>query len=135
MRGQMRVSSAGKLTVAALVAATVGVLIQMVSGVPYPAVPPVFFIQLIPAGLIALGRWRWAPVTAILAGVFLIFGVFVSGAANRMVDLGQAGGAGGSVGLWVQMVAVAVATVSGIVATIEGYGGRAPATLSSERGA
>src|SRR5215207_302491 len=120
MRGQMRVSSAGKLTIAALLVATAGVVIQMVSGQPYPTVPPVFFIQLIPAALIAVGRWWWTPVTAILAGVFLTFGLFASGAALRLFDLGQAGGAGGSVGLWVQMLAVAVATIAGIVATVQG---------------
>ena len=37
----------------------------------FRALPPVFFMLLIPAALIALGRWWWAPVLAVLSRVFL----------------------------------------------------------------
>jgi hypothetical protein len=133
MRRQQQVSTAGKVTVAALVVATLGVVIQMVSGVPYPTVPPVFIIQLVPAALIAFGRWWWTPVTAILAGLFLIFGLFASGAALRLLDVSKTGGLVGSLGLWVQMVAVVIATIAGIVATVQHVESRAPAILTSER--
>jgi hypothetical protein len=129
---QSHLSTAGKLTVAALIVATAGVVLQMVSGVPYPTIPPVFFIQLVPAALIGLGRWRWTPVTAVLAGAFLIFGLFASGASRRLVDLSLEGGAGGSIGLWVQMLAVVVATIAGIAATIRAYGSRTPVELAPE---
>ena len=71
---------AGKLTVASLIVASAGVVIQIVSGHDYTAhasdewaspVPPVFFFLLIPAALIAFGRWRWTPAIAVLAGLFL----------------------------------------------------------------
>lgn len=75
MNQQNPLSLAGKLTVASLIVAAAGVVIQIISGHPYPPIPPVFFILLIPAGLIALGRWRWTPVTAVLAGLFLTFGL------------------------------------------------------------
>lgn len=71
MNEQNPLSLAGKLTVAGLVVAAAGVVIQIVSGHDYPMIPPVFFILLIPASLIALGRWRWTPVSAVLAGLFL----------------------------------------------------------------
>jgi hypothetical protein len=54
-----------------LVVAAAGVVLQIVSGADYPLVPPVFFILLIPAGLIAFRRWRWTPITAVLGGLFL----------------------------------------------------------------
>ena len=131
---QRQISMAGKFTVAALVVATAGVVIQIVSGKEYPTIPPVLFIQLVPAALIAFGRWRWAPVTAILAGLFLIVGLFASGASRRLFDLSLEGGAGGSIGLWVQMLAVLMATIAAIVALVQGYSTRTPAVPVPERG-
>jgi hypothetical protein len=106
-------SPAGKATVVALITAAVGVAIQIAAGAPYPTVPPVFFILLIPAGLIALGRWWWAPIFAVLAGVFLTIGLFAAGEAGRLVHPTSAAD---SFGLWMQMVAVLAATVSGALA-------------------
>ena len=110
-----------KLTVAALVVAAIGVVIQIAAGHPYPIVPPVFFILLIPATLIAFGRWRWAPVPAVLAGVFLTFGLFASGESGRLFDLSNPGD---SVGLWIQTLAVLVATAAAITSTARNYLGR-----------
>jgi hypothetical protein len=115
---------AGKLTVVSLVVAAVGVVIQIVSGADYPRVPPVFFILLIPAGLIAFGRWRWTPVLAVLAGLFLTFGFFASGESPRLFDPSRLGD---SVGLWVQMLAVIVAAVAGGIATVHNYRSRTSA--------
>jgi hypothetical protein len=125
MNSRNPLSVANKLTVAALVVAAIGVVIQILAGHPYPTVPPVFFILLIPAGLIAFGRWRWTPVTAILAGVFLTFGLFASGEAGRLFDLSNPGD---SLGLWIQTLAVLVATASAIVATVQNYLGRSART-------
>jgi hypothetical protein len=109
---------AGKLTVASLIVAAAGVVIQIVSGHDYPLVPPVFFILLIPAALIAVGRWRWTPAIAVLAGLFLTFGLFASGASHRLFDPSLLGD---SVGLWVQMLAVIVAAIAGVIATLHNY--------------
>jgi uncharacterized BrkB/YihY/UPF0761 family membrane protein len=130
MNKQNPLSLVDKLTVAGLVVAAAGVVIQIVSGHDYPTIPPVFFILLIPAGLIALGRWRWAPVIAVLAGLFLTIGLFASGEYVRLFDRSQIGKPGAPVGLWVQMLAVIVATVAGIVATLQNYRSR---TSSTER--
>lgn len=110
-----------QLTVVALLIATAGVVIQMIAGVDFPTIPPVLFILLIPAGLVAVGRWRWTPVSAVLAGVFLTVGLFASGSAPRLLDLSQLGG---FVGLWVQMLAVIGALVGGLIATVQNYAGR-----------
>jgi len=118
MNKQNPLSLADKLTVGGLIVAAVGVVLQIISGHDYPTVPPVFFILLIPAGLIAFGRWRWTPITAVLAGLFLTFGLFASGGSPRLFNPSQLGD---SVGLWIQMLAVIVATVTGIIATIQNY--------------
>jgi hypothetical protein len=117
MNKQNPLSLAGKLTVAALIAAAVGVVIQIISGNPYPTIPPVFFILLIPAGLIAFGRWRWTPITAVLAGLFLTFGLFASGESTRLFN----SNIGDALGLWLQTLAVIAAVVAGIIATIQNY--------------
>jgi len=106
-------SSSAKVAVAGLLVATAGVVVQMVSGVDFPTIPPVFFLQLIPAGLIAFGRWRWTPVTAVLAGLFLTVGLFLSGESDRLFDWQLAGG---SAGLWIQTVSVSIAAVAAAIA-------------------
>jgi hypothetical protein len=108
-----RVSPAGKATVVALLTAAVGVVIQIAAGAPYPTVPPVFFILLVPAGLIAVGRWWWAPVSAVLAGLFLIIGLFAAGQTDRLIHPTSFAD---SFGLWTQMIAVLVAILSGTLA-------------------
>lgn len=109
---------AAKVTVSALLVATAGVVVQIVAGVDFPPVPPVFFIQLVPAAFVYFGRWRWTPAPAVIAGVFLTAGLFASGDAARLTDTGLPGGVGGSIGLWVQMIAVVVATVAAVVALV-----------------
>jgi len=116
MKQKLPLSKASKLIVAGLVTAAIGVAIQIISGVPYPKVPPVCFILLIPAGLLVLGRWRWIPIIVILAGLFLIMGLFSSGASARLFKPEQFGGC---IGLWIQMLSVVVATFAAIVATIQ----------------
>jgi hypothetical protein len=114
MKHRSRYTPAESLTVVALVVAAVGVTLQIVSGAPYPAVPPAYFILLLPAAVIGVARTWWAPILAVLGGVFLIFGLFAAGQAHRLTGTTSAGDA---VGLWMQTLAVIVAVVSGIVAT------------------
>ena len=79
--------------------------------------------RLIPAGLVAFGRWRWTPMIATLAGLFLTVGLFASGASARLFDFNRFGVAVGlAVGLWIQALAVIVATIAGIIATVQNYG-------------
>ena len=109
MKERPALSAVAKLIVTGLIIAFVGVVIQKASGANYSAVPPVFFILLIPAGLVAFGRWRWTPVIATLAGLFLTMGLFLSGASARLFDLNRLGVA---VGLWIQALAVLVAAIA-----------------------
>jgi hypothetical protein len=119
MTERTSLSLAAKSIVAGSLIAAAGVVIQIASGAAYPTVPPVFFILLIPAGLVALGRWRWTPAIATLGGVFLTAGLFLSGSSARLLDLSRFGE---SMGLWVQALAVLVVTVAGITATVRNYG-------------
>lgn len=123
MTDRSPLSRACRLTVASLVVAALGVVIQIISGADYPPVPPVFFIILVPAALIGFGRWRWTPLTAVLAGVFLTFGLFASGESGRLFNPDPMGD---SVGLWMQTLAMVAAAVVGVVAAIQNYGSQTP---------
>lgn len=116
--GRLNVADPGRIAVVALGIAAAGVVLQILGGADYPAVPPVFLILLVPAGLIALGRWRWSPLVAVLAGLFLIFGTFASGESRRLLSTSQPVDA---IGLWVQMVAVVVATIAAGALMLRNY--------------
>jgi hypothetical protein len=118
MKNKNSLSRYNRLTVAGLLIATVGVVIQILSGHPYPTIPPVFFILLIPAALIGLTRLRWAPILAILGGLFLMLGLFTSGAAARLLNPGQFGD---FIGLWIQMLGVVYAVITSIIAIKQNY--------------
>jgi hypothetical protein len=110
--------SSGKLTVAALLVAAVGLVIQIVSGVDFPTIPPGLVILLMVAGVVAFGPWRWTPAIGAALGLFLLIGFFASGSVGSLLEPSQFGV---SVGAWVQFLAVNVAVVAGIVATIQSY--------------
>jgi hypothetical protein len=114
MSHKSAVSPVSKATVVALVIAAVGIAIQIAAGTPYPTVPPAFFILLIPAGLIGAGRWWWAPILAVVAWLFLTFGLFAAGQTGRLT---HSTSFADSFGLWTQTIAVLVAILSGALAT------------------
>ncbi len=118
MKERIPLSMASKLTIFSLVAAAAGVVIMIVSGVDFPTIPPGLIILLIPAGLVAFGRWRWTPIIATLAGLFIFVGYFLSGSTVRLLDLSQFGA---FIGLWLQFLASFVTVVAGIVATVQNY--------------
>jgi len=112
---------ASKLTVAALLVAAAGFVIQIVSGVDVPMVPPGLVIMLVAAGLVAFLLWRWIPVVGAAVGLFLLFGFFASGAVGSLLDPSRLGV---FIGAWIQFLAVIVAVVAGIVATVQNYRSR-----------
>ena len=118
MNQRNSLSSSGKLTVTALLVAATGFVIQIVSGVDVPTVPPGLVILLVAAGLIAFLPWRWMPVVGAAVGLFLLVGFFASGAVGSLLEPSQLGV---FVGAWVQFLAVIVAVVAGIAATIQNY--------------
>ena len=114
---------ASKLTVAALLVAAAGFVIQIIAGVDVPTVPPGLVIMLVAASLVAFLPWRWIPVVGAAVGLFLLVGFFASGAVGNLLDPSRLGV---SIGAWVQFLAVIVTVVAGIVATVQNYRGRTP---------
>ncbi len=122
MKERIPLSLAAKLTVFSLVAAAAGVVMMMISGVDFrTTIPPGLFILLIPAALVAFGRWRWTPIIATLAGLFIFVGYFLSGWVVRLLDLSQFGAL---IGLWLQFLASFITVVAGSIATIWNYRAR-----------
>jgi hypothetical protein len=109
-----RLSRPARTEAAALTVAAIGIIIQIIGGVKYPAVPPGLLILLAAAALVAFLPWRWAPVIGVLAGAFMVFGAIA--AANARYDLTHPGHPGAFIGTWIQLIAVVVAVVAGIAA-------------------
>jgi hypothetical protein len=112
-------STAGKLTVAALLVAACGFVLQMLSGVTNtPTIPPGLVALLVAAGLVALLRWWWMPVVGAFAGLFNLIAFFAIGAVGRLLEPSPSSS---FVGACIMFLAVIVAGVAGIVATIQNY--------------
>jgi hypothetical protein len=112
-------STAGKLTVAALLVAAGGFVLQMFSGVTNtPTIPPGLVTLLVAAGLVALLRWWWMPVVGAIAGLFNLIAFVVISAVGRLLEFSPLGS---SIGAWIMFLAVIVAGVAGSFATIQNY--------------
>jgi hypothetical protein len=113
-----RLSPAGRLNALGLVVAAAGIMIQYVSGVDYPTIPPGPIILLAAAAVVAFGPWRWSPVVGLVAAVFLsIGGAIATIAGNGFSEtLGDPGEVGGFAGATIQIVGLAIALPAGIVA-------------------
>lgn len=112
------------LTVAALLVAAAGFVIQIASGVDVPTVPPGLVIMLVAAGLVAFLPWRWTPLLGVAVGLFLLIGFFASGAVSNLFDPSRFGV---FIGAWVQFLGVLVAVLAGILAVTRNYrGGKEP---------
>jgi hypothetical protein len=109
-----RLSRPARTEAAALAVAAAGIIIQIIGGVNYPAVPPGLIILLAAAALVAFLPWRWAPVFGVLAGAFMVIGAI--GAANARYDLTHPGHPGAFIGTWIQLIAVVIAVVAGVMA-------------------
>lgn len=85
----------------ALLVAAAGIGVQIAGGADYPAVPPGAILLVIAAGIVWFAPWRWAPAAAVVAGVFLVVGLFAAGQASRLIEVDTAMD---TLGLWIQMV-------------------------------
>ena len=113
-------SAPGRLTVAGLVAAAAGIVIQIAAGAEYPTVPPGLVILLVAAGLVALGgRWRWTPLVGVVVALFLLVGGVLAPQARE--QLGDPGAVGVFVGTVIQLLALVVALIAGVAATRQSY--------------
>jgi hypothetical protein len=106
------------LNVVGLVVAAAGIMIQYVSGVDYPTIPPGPIILLAAAAVVVFGPWRWSPVVGLVAALFLSIGgaiatIVGNGFRETLGDPGEVGFAGAVI----QIVGLAIALPAGIVAT------------------
>ena len=118
MKQRSLLTRASQLTVAALLVATAGFVIQIVSGVDVPTVPPGLVILLVAAALVTFAPWMWIPIVGVVVGLFLLVGFFASGAVVSLIEPSQLGV---FLGAWIQFLAVTVAIVTRIVAVGQNY--------------
>lgn len=106
--------------VGGLVVAAVGLVIQVISGVPgFPTIPPGPIILGVAAAFVALAPWRWAPIVGLAAAVFLLVGAVLSAAVPGIVArLGNLVEYGQFAGTALQMLGLLIALVAGVVATV-----------------
>jgi hypothetical protein len=102
-----------KLAALALVVAAAGIGIQILGGHDYPVVPPGAIILLGAAGVTWFVPTRWAPLASVVAGLFMVVGLFAADQASRLVDPDTALD---TTGLWIQMLAVVAAIGTGVLA-------------------
>ena len=116
-----------RLTVAGLIGVAIALWTLWLSGDPaFPQFPPgpVFFIAV--AGIIVMGaRWWWTPLIGALIGLLVTSGWFVRLPAEilRLTQPGSVGkfAAGIFVGTLLQIVALIVTDIAGLVATVQNY--------------
>jgi hypothetical protein len=106
------------LNVVGLLVAATGIMIQYVSGVDFPTVPPGPIILLAAAAVVAFGPWRWSPFVGLGAAVFLSIGGAIATIAGNGFNetLGDPGELGGFAGALIQIAGLAIALPAGIVA-------------------
>lgn len=121
MQKHIALSMAGKLTVAGLVVATSGILMQYLFGIsPDPAMP---IILLVAAAVVTFGPWRWAILVGLLSAFFILVVVTIANIVNwgegaRLSDPTNAGVFAGAV---IQFLGVIIAFAAAIVATRQTY--------------
>ena len=116
-----------RLTVAGLIAVAIALWTLWLSGDPaFPKFPPgpVFFIAV--AAIVVMGaRWWWTPLIGALIGLLVTSGWFVRLDAGilRLTHPGSVGKftAGIFLGALLQVVALAVTDIAGLVATVQNY--------------
>ena len=124
MNKQTSLSVASKLTAVGLVAGTIGIVIQILTGVDeYPMIPPGAVILLAAALLVSLLPWRWAPIVGVALAILILVGAFVTpGKGNRLSEPREIGP---FIGTSVQMLGL-ITVAAGMVATVQNY--RIPST-------
>jgi hypothetical protein len=104
-------STVAKINIAGLLAAAVGIVIQIASGVDYPTVPPGLIILLVAAGLVAFARRAWVAIAGVIVPLFLLVGGTISSTGrDNLADFGDFGQFAGTL---IQLVGVVVALVAG----------------------
>jgi hypothetical protein len=123
---QAQLSPAARLNAAGLAVAAAGIMIQYVSGVDFPTIPPGPIILLVAAAVVVFGPWRRAAAVGLVAAAFVSLGGAIATIAGNGFSetLGDPGEVGGFVGAVVQLAGLMIALPAGVVA-VRGFASRA----------
>jgi hypothetical protein len=107
-------------------------MIQYVSGVDFPTIPPGPIILLVAAAVVVFGPWRKAPAVGLVAATFVsLGGVIATIAGNGFSEtLGHPSEVGGFVGAVVQVAGLMIAVSAGVVA-VRSFASRAAPRVAS----
>jgi hypothetical protein len=114
---QEQLSTARKFAVAGLAAAAAGIIVQILGGADYPAIPPGALLLVAAAVLFAI-RTRWTPMVGLVIPVFLSIGAVAT--PNMRDHLGEPSRAVVFTGTLIQLLGMAAGLVFGaaVVAAI-----------------
>lgn len=104
-----------KLAVGGMVLAAAGIVVQMIGGADYPAIPPGLLILLAAAVLFAIGN-RWTPLPGVLIAIFISVGAVVT--PNVGDQLSEPSAAGVFTGTVIQLVGLAAGVIFGLMVTV-----------------
>jgi hypothetical protein len=111
------------LTTIALVIAATGFIIQMAAGVTdTPTIPPGLIAIVVAAGLVAFVPAPRVPLVGTAAGLFNLVAFIAAGATDRLFE---ANPEAAFVAVWCMVAALVVASIAGMLATIQGPPGAA----------
>jgi hypothetical protein len=118
MSPAIKFCGARALTTIALVVAGIGFVIQVAAGVTdTPTIPPGLVAIVVAAGLVAFVPARQAPLAGTAAGMFNLAAFVAVDATDRLFE---ADPQVALVAVWCMVVALVVASIAGILATIQG---------------
>lgn len=103
--------AASQVSVASMVTAIVGIVLQIVGGVDYPTIPPGPIALGVAAGLVAFTRWSWVPFVAVFVPLFLLVGGTIALSVQGWENHGEALPLVGTI---LQAIGVVVALAAGI---------------------
>jgi hypothetical protein len=112
-----------RLCAGAILVAIAGIVVQIATGVKYGTVPPGPIILAVTAALILFIPWPGVRILGVLAPLFIFIGGFAS--TTGRTDISHPGHTGPFIGTLVQLLALAVAVVAGVVALAGWRAGRA----------
>ena len=109
-------STATKVNALAMVVAIAAIIWQIAAGVDYPTVPPGPIILGVAVVVVLFVRATWARIVGVVVPLFLIVGGTIASIADDDNALRHPGDTSPFIATVLQLAAVAVALVAGIVA-------------------
>jgi hypothetical protein len=106
------------ITVGGLLVASAGIMVQGLSGVTMPVVPPAVVLMVLAALLITVLRWRWLPVLGVLAAAAELAGFAATGAIGGLFGADNAGVVAGA---WLRLIGTVAAVPAALALLITNY--------------